>query len=98
MGGAQMVYAEQTVGHPMDQSSFQHTSTSIPSLIDPTLLRAARQIYRQFYEAHPNDAQRPIGIALNRYNYRGKLIFGRKPVLLPEECFIPFEQIQAELY
>ncbi|MEM8602549.1 MAG: hypothetical protein AAGF24_01775 [Cyanobacteria bacterium P01_H01_bin.121] len=82
----------------MEQSGFQQGSPSIPSLIDPALLRAAREIYRQFYEANASSPQRPIGIALNRYNYRGKLIFGRKPVLLPEECFIPFEQIQTELY
>ena len=69
-----------------------------PSLLDPTLLRAARHIYRSFYEANPDITQRPLGVALNRYNYRGKLIFGRKPVLLPQECFIPVEHIQAELY
>lgn len=70
----------------------------LPSLIDPAIVRAARQIYRQFYEAHPEMTQRPVGVALNRYNYRGKLIFGKRPILLPEECFVPIEQIQSELY
>lgn len=70
----------------------------LPSLIDPAIIRAARQIYRQFYEAHPDMTQRPVGVALNRYNYRGKLIFGKRPILLPEECFVPVEQVQSELY
>ncbi|MEY2977534.1 MAG: hypothetical protein ACO3NK_01690 [Prochlorotrichaceae cyanobacterium] len=70
----------------------------LPSLIDPAIVRAARQIYRQFYEAHPEMTQRPVGVALNRYNYRGKLIFGKRPILLPEECFVPLEQVQSELY
>ena len=70
----------------------------LPSLIDPAIVRAARQIYRQFYEAHPEMTQRPVGVALNRYNYRGKLIFGKRPILLPEECFVPIEQVQSELY
>jgi hypothetical protein len=69
-----------------------------PNLFDPTLIRAARHLYRSFYEANPDVVQRPSGVALNRYNHRGKLIFGRKPILLPQECFIPFEQVQSELY
>ena len=69
-----------------------------PNLLDPALLQAARHLYRSFYEANPDVVQRPSGVALNRYNHRGKLIFGRKPILLPQECFIPFEQVQAELY
>lgn len=69
-----------------------------PYLMDPSLLRAARHLYRQFYEVHPDVVDRPLGIAINRYNYRGKLIFGKRPILLPQECLIPFEQIQSELY
>lgn len=80
------------------QSSFMDPHAGYPSLIDPALLRAARQIYRQFYEAHPDVTDRPVGVAVNRYNYRGKLIFGKRPILLPQEFFIPFEQLQAELY
>lgn len=90
-----------TFAHP----EFYQTATGadsgqvpLPSLIDPAIIRAARQIYRQFYEAHPDMTQRPVGVALNRYNYRGKLIFGKRPILLPEECFVPVEQVQSELY
>ncbi len=63
-------------------------------LLDPELIKAARQIYRTFYEVHPEVIQRPIGVAIGRLNRRGKLVFGDKPVLLPQECFVPFSQIE----
>ena len=69
-----------------------------PTLLDPQLLRTARQIYRTFYEVHPEVIQRPIGIAIGRSTHRGKLIFGDKPVLLPHECFIPLSQIEPGLH
>jgi hypothetical protein len=83
---------------PFQPQDFSGPPISYPTLVDPTLLRTARQLYRQYYEAHPDITQRPVGVAVNRQNYRGKLIFGQKPVLLPQECFIPFEQLQTDLY
>jgi hypothetical protein len=68
------------------------------SLLDPGLLQSARDIYRSYYEVHPDETRRPIGLAIDRYTHRGKLIFGVKPVLLPQECFIPLDQIEADLY
>ncbi len=70
----------------------------LPMLLDPALLRAARQIYRTYYEVHPDFTQRPFGVAIHRYTFRGKLIFKRKPILLPQECFVPFSQLEAEIY
>lgn len=67
------------------------------ALLDPALLQAARYIYQTYYEVHPEQMQRPIGIAIDRYSYRGKLIFGQKPILLPKECFIPLNQIESGL-
>ncbi|MGB7086977.1 MAG: hypothetical protein WBD47_15565 [Phormidesmis sp.] len=66
-------------------------------LMDPELIKAARHIYRTFYEVHPEVMQRPIGVAIGRSNHRGKLVFGDKPVLLPQECFVPFSQIEPGL-
>lgn len=66
-------------------------------LLNPELIKAARQIYRTFYEVHPEVMQRPIGVAIGRFNHRGKLVFGDKPVLLPQECFVPFSQIEPTL-
>lgn len=71
---------------------------NIPVLLDPTLIRAARQIYRTYYEVHPDRMDKPLGVAIDRYTYRGKLIFLRKPILLPQECFVPFSQIESEVY
>jgi hypothetical protein len=69
-----------------------------PPMLDPALLKSARQIYRTYYEVHPEDLQRPIGIAISTKTHRGKLIFGDKPVLLPNECFIPLNQIEPGLH
>lgn len=66
-------------------------------LLNPELIKAARHIYRTFYEVHPEVMQRPIGVAMGRLNHRGKLVFGDKPVLLPQECFVPFSQIEPDL-
>lgn len=63
--------------------------------LEPALIKAARQIYRTYYEVHPNYRELPIGVAINRVNYRGKLIFKNKAVLLPEECFVPLKQIES---
>ncbi|MBD1839721.1 hypothetical protein H6F78_13150 [Coleofasciculus sp. FACHB-64] len=70
----------------------------IPVLLDPSIVRAARQIYRTYSEVHPDRMQRPLGVAIDRYTYRGKLIFAGKPILLPQECFVPFSQIESEIY
>lgn len=79
---------ETSVPGPLD-------SMSISTLLDPNLLQAARQIYRCYYEVHPEQTRRPIGVALDRYTHRGKLIFGEKPILLPKECFVPLSHIEG---
>lgn len=73
-------------------------STDVPKLLDPSLLRAARKIYRSYQERHPDYSKRPLGVALHRLTYRGQLIFTRRPILLPDECFVPVEQMESELY
>lgn len=72
-------------------------SVNLSALLDPALLQAARAIYRTYYEVHPEEMQRPIGVALDRFNLRGKLIFGVKPILLPRECFVPLNQIESAI-
>jgi hypothetical protein len=67
-------------------------------LLDPGLIRAARLIYTTYYEVHPELIQRPLGVAIDRFTHRGKLIFSGKPILLPQECFVPFSQIESDLY
>ncbi|MCU0565884.1 MAG: hypothetical protein MUF49_04735 [Oculatellaceae cyanobacterium Prado106] len=67
------------------------------ALLDPTILQTARQLYRTYYEVHPEETQQPLGVAIDRNTHRGKLIFTNKPVLLPRECFVPLNQIESGL-
>jgi hypothetical protein len=64
---------------------------SFVELIDPSVVRSARLIYETYYDVHPELTEAPLGVAINRLTLRGKLIFNGKPVLLPQECFVPFE-------
>ena len=62
---------------------------------DPSLIQAARVIYETYYTVHPNVTDLPLGVAIHRVTYRGKLIFNGKPALLPQECFIPLSVMDA---
>lgn len=66
--------------------------------LDPMVVRSARQIYETYYAVHPELIEPPLGVAINRISCRGKLIFTGKPVLLPQECFIPFSVIESATY
>lgn len=68
---------------------------AIPPEQDPSLIQAARMIYETYYTVHPEVTDLPLGVAIDRTSYRGKLIFKQKPALLPKECFIPFSSIDA---
>ena len=63
--------------------------------LDPAVVQAARLIYETYYEVHPELTEPPLGVAINRLTRRGKLIFSGKPILLPQECFVPFNVIAA---
>lgn len=71
---------------------------SFAAYLDPMVIRSARQIYETYYSVHPELTEPPLGVAINRVTHRGKLIFTRKPALLPQECFIPFDLIQSAIY
>jgi hypothetical protein len=92
------VYGLQQPPSPTQSASLPLEANVPPTVLDPALLKSARQIYRTYYEVHPEDIQRPIGVAISTKNHRGKLIFGDKPVLLPNECFIPLNQIEPGLH
>lgn len=80
------------------QSRTQLVDSDFTALLDPALVRSARKIYTTYYEVHPEITERPLGVAINRLTHRGKLIFTGKPVLLPQECFVPFSQIDSDMY
>ena len=65
---------------------------------DPSLIKAARNIYSSYCNLNLSTGHKPRGIVINRDSYRGQLSFNLKPILLPRECFIPIQQIEAEGY
>ncbi|WP_088241818.1 hypothetical protein [Calothrix rhizosoleniae] len=69
-----------------------------PPLVDSNLIRAAGQIYYTYCEVHPEIEGQAAGVAINRVNHRGKVIFINHPALLPEECFVPLSQIESCMY
>ncbi len=93
-----MVYTSQQWQENYTDYTDYTERTDLSMLVDPALLRAARQIYRTYCEVHPNLTQRPSGVAIDRFTHRGKLIFRNRAILLPQECFVPFSQLEAEVY
>ncbi|MGF1569654.1 MAG: hypothetical protein ACFCVD_16560 [Nodosilinea sp.] len=92
------MYGLQQPPYPGQPPGSPSNGSPLPALLNPALLKSARQIYRTYYEVHPEEVQRPIGIAISTKTHRGKLIFGDKPVLLPNECFVPLNQIEPGLH
>jgi hypothetical protein len=84
--------------------AYQQTPTNqtipldVPPLIDPSILQAARQAYRLFIETNSNPERLPTGVVVSRYTYKGKWVFSLRPILLPEEYFVPLNQIEASMY
>lgn len=74
------------------------TKESNMVFFDPTLIKAARNIYRNYCNLNIPAANRPMGVVINRDSHRGQLTFKPKPILLPRECFISLQQIEAETY
>ncbi|MBE9005861.1 hypothetical protein IQ259_12575 [Fortiea sp. LEGE XX443] len=80
-----------------EQANFT-ASINQSSLIDPAVIRAAGKIYYTYCEVHPEIVGQASGVAINRVNHRGKVIFTHQPVLLPQECFVPLNQIESHMY
>jgi hypothetical protein len=77
---------------PKSDQSIQSIQRNLPMT---SLLQVASSIYRIYYNHNAESVQKPLGVAIHRTNLRGKLIFSKKPVLLPEECFFPIEQFET---
>ncbi len=65
--------------------------------IDPMIIRAAKQIYRYYADSYAAQLPRPMGIAINRLDMNGKLIYSQL-ILLPQESFVPMELIELSDY
>jgi hypothetical protein len=65
--------------------------------VDPIIVRAAKQIYRYYADSYAAQLPRPMGIAINRIDMSGKLIYSQL-ILLPQESFVPMELIELSDY
>lgn len=80
------------------ESQNSETGKNIPILLDPKLLKSARQIYRTYCRVHSKLKKTPMGVAIHRKTYRGQLLFTKSPILLPWENFITIDQIESEIH
>lgn len=78
-----------------EQSDSMPAYKKSPWIVDPyiELVNAARYIYQRCYEIYPEKAEQMQGVAIDRATYRGQLIFKERPILLPWESFITFEEL-----
>ncbi|HHP7231329.1 MAG TPA: hypothetical protein ACFCUY_10790 [Xenococcaceae cyanobacterium] len=65
---------------------------------DSTLIQAAKRIYRTYYRINSKISKQPYGVAIDKDSLRGHIIFKERPVLLPGECFIRLNELEAEVY
>ena len=82
-----MSYAAQSIEHPERQLEPRVKK------VDPIIVRAAKQIYRYYADSYAAQLPRPMGIAINRLDMSGKLIYSQL-ILLPQESFVPMELIE----
>ena len=66
--------------------------------LDPILIQAAKGIYRTYSDSNSHIDRKPLGVVLNKETLKGQLVFRLQPILLPGECFIKINQIEAEVY
>ena len=66
------------------------------SVIDSGLENAARQIYLTYRRLRTKINEPPVGVAIHPKTHRGQLIFQKKPVLLPGECFVQLNRLESE--
>ncbi len=86
-----MSYAAQRLEQPERQLE------PVAKKVDPMIIRAAKQIYRYYADSYAAQLPRPMGIAINRIDMTGKLIYSQL-ILLPQESFVPMELIELSDY
>lgn len=86
-----MSYAAQRLEQPERQLD------PVAKKVDPIIVRAAKQIYRYYADSYAAQLPRPMGIAINRIDMTGKLIYSQL-ILLPQESFVPMELIELSDY
>lgn len=62
-------------------------------LIEPSVLRAAQQIYYNYAYIHPVRSQYVTGVAVHRETHKGFVSFRPESIILPWEVFVPIDQL-----
>lgn len=79
-----------------DLASDPTSNTTYSESFSLSLVMAARGIYSNYCKTHSEKSRRPVvGVVIHQETGRGQLVFQGKPVLLPKEHFVPFEQISS---
>ncbi len=65
-------------------------------LLDPSLVKSAREIYNNYRHFHVKIKKTPVGVAIDKNTHKGQLLFTDRPILLPNEYFISIEQIESK--
>lgn len=66
-----------------------------PVLLEPQTLQAARDLY-EVYRSRTTRRRNPQGVVVNTSTCQAALTFVARPILLPKECFVPFQMIESE--
>jgi hypothetical protein len=85
--------------NPIAQNGKEHSETNKSiDLLDPNLLKSARQIYYNYRYFHRQLKKKPVGFASDPNTYKGQLLFTKSPILLPCEYFVSVAQIESHNY
>ena len=63
--------------------------------LDPSIIQAARKVYATYLSIYTKFNKQPFGVVMNKKTFRGQLIFRDRPILLPEESFVPISHIEV---
>lgn len=83
-----MTYAHQQSGTVLETPRARIDASHAP------ILASARTAYHTYRNAHL-EFEAPLGVAVDCNTFRGQLIFSAQPILLPHECFVTLEQLEA---
>lgn len=71
------VYEAQTASDPMGSQ----------------VLTAAQDVYMAYYQVRGEEALAPLGVVVDQKTFRAHLVFTGQPILLPQESFIPSDEL-----
>ena len=64
-------------------------------ILDPNVLKSAKEIYYTYLHFHVQLKRKPIGVAVDQKTHKGQLLFTKRPILLPDEKFVPISQLES---